>query len=181
MATIIIAIAIIAIIVVAVVFYPRPPANPVSLPDYLSHCVFSSLVYHAHPNLTIFLNGLSQNLPTTFSGSCQQPLHTHDSTGVIHVETDENRDYTLGDWFKLWGYFASDTKIATFNSTYILGNTAGPGTGHKLTMTVNGLNSTAFQDLLIPRNAGTSATPCDKHNPDGTLNCVPFSVVVRYS
>lgn len=174
-ATIVIAIVIISIIVVAVIFYPRPPPNPVSLPDYLSHCVFGSLVYHAHPNLTIFINGLGQNLPTTFSSACAQPMHTHDSSGIIHIETDQNQNYTLGDWFKLWGYFASDTKIATFDGTHILGNTAGPGTTHTLSMTVNGQPSTAFQNLVFIRNAQTGQAACQ------TPPCAPFSIVITYS
>jgi sulfur carrier protein ThiS len=31
------------------------------------------------------------------------PLHTHDNSGVIHVESTVNRDYTLGEFLKIWG------------------------------------------------------------------------------
>ena len=31
------------------------------------------------------------------------PLHTHDASGVIHVESPTARTYTLGDLFAVWG------------------------------------------------------------------------------
>ena len=31
------------------------------------------------------------------------PLHTHDSSGIIHVESAVSRAYTLGDFFGVWG------------------------------------------------------------------------------
>ncbi len=31
------------------------------------------------------------------------PLHTHDASGVIHVESPTARAYTLGDFFAVWG------------------------------------------------------------------------------
>jgi hypothetical protein len=31
------------------------------------------------------------------------PLHTHDDSGTIHIETSVNRNYTLGEFLKIWG------------------------------------------------------------------------------
>jgi hypothetical protein len=31
------------------------------------------------------------------------PLHTHDASGVIHVESPTVRTYTLGQFFAVWG------------------------------------------------------------------------------
>ena len=31
------------------------------------------------------------------------PLHTHDSSGIIHVESTEYKNYTLGDFLNIWG------------------------------------------------------------------------------
>jgi sulfur carrier protein ThiS len=31
------------------------------------------------------------------------PLHTHDSSGIIHVESLVERDYTLGEFLDVWG------------------------------------------------------------------------------
>jgi hypothetical protein len=31
------------------------------------------------------------------------PLHTHDTSGTIHVESNTNRPYTLGQFLDIWG------------------------------------------------------------------------------
>lgn len=31
------------------------------------------------------------------------PIHTHDESGAIHIESVVNRDYTLGEFLSIWG------------------------------------------------------------------------------
>ncbi|MGH9953273.1 MAG: hypothetical protein ACRD5J_16775, partial [Nitrososphaeraceae archaeon] len=31
------------------------------------------------------------------------PLHTHDDSGTIHIETSVNRNYTIDEFLKIWG------------------------------------------------------------------------------
>ncbi len=31
------------------------------------------------------------------------PLHTHDASGIIHVESSVKRNYTLGEFLNIWG------------------------------------------------------------------------------
>jgi len=31
------------------------------------------------------------------------PLHTHDASGTIHIESKVNRNYTLGEFLNIWG------------------------------------------------------------------------------
>jgi hypothetical protein len=61
--------------------------------------------YHAH--LTLYMNGSQAQLPAQVgiapNGSCFYWLHTHDTTGVIHIESPSNRDFTLGNFFHIWG------------------------------------------------------------------------------
>ena len=165
-------IAVLIAIIVAAVFLIHVTPNAVPLPDYLAHCVTGAQVYHSHPSVTITINGQGNFLPTTFNSSCGQPIHTHDSTGVLHVETDQSRDYTLGDWFLLWGNYANSAQTAIFNSTQIF-NFKTDGT-HHLTMTVNGQNSTAFQNYVLLRNAQTGNAPCTP------APCVPDSILITY-
>jgi hypothetical protein len=60
--------------------------------------------YHAH--LTLYVNGSQVQLPAQVgiasNGSCFYWLHTHDTTGVIHIESPSNRDFTLGNFFRIW-------------------------------------------------------------------------------
>lgn len=181
--SIVIAVALIAIVVGAVIAL-RPPPNVVPLPDYLGHCVVGNLVYHSHPNVTITINGANVPLANnTYDQSCQQPLHTHDATGVIHVETDDNRNYTLNDWFLLWGHSANNLYYTYFNSSQIFSYKV--TSGHHLTMTVDGLNDTSFQNHIFPRNAspnggtgGVAGTLCAA--PSG-VTCVKDDIVITYT
>lgn len=184
----------IAIIVGVIIFLPHPPQNPVQLPPYLDHCVTSpNPFYHSHPHLVITISGIGQALPVTFETGydpgCGRVMHTHDSSGIIHVETDQDVSYTLGDWFLIWGHWAGSTTTATFNSTQIFNNEAGPSTGHTLNMTVNGSvdttpsdfkggNPADFQNLWIPRDAQTGQDGC---TPAPSTGCIPFNIVITYS
>lgn len=62
---------------------------------------------HWHPELTIFIKGEKQEIPANIGiGAIHQPIHTHDATGVIHLEFDgvvHQSDITLGQFFRNWG------------------------------------------------------------------------------
>jgi hypothetical protein len=51
-----------------------------------------------------------------------QVLHTHDTSGLIHIEPDtpeQNHVYTIGDFFRVWGKpFGNPTRMF-LNSTQI--------------------------------------------------------------
>jgi len=167
----------IAVIVVAVyVLAQNQPKVRVQLPSYLDKCVNSELPgYHSHPNLTIILSGSHYPLPVDLGiqGSCLKPLHTHDSTGVIHIEPDENRTFTLNDFFLIWGNWANDPSFAIFNSTQIFNYKVGPG--HQLTMTVNGNSDSSFQNYQFPLHAAPTSSLC-VYPP-----CVSDNIVITYS
>lgn len=63
------------------------------------------LAIHWHPKLKISVDGQGEVIPANLglNGDCHLPLHTHDSTGVIHVEAQVARDYTLGEFMEVWG------------------------------------------------------------------------------
>jgi hypothetical protein len=181
----------IAIIVGAILFLPRPAPNPVQLPPYLDHCVTGTLVYHSHPDLVVTISGIVQTLPITFEtgydGGCSRVIHTHTSDGVLHVETDQDVNYTIGDWFLIWGHWAGSTTTATLNSTQIFNDKV--GNGHTLSMTVNGSvdtnpadfkgsNPADFQNLWIPRDAQTGQNSC---TPVPVTGCVPFNIAITYT
>src|SRR5258705_4983405 len=78
------------------------------------------LVFHIHAHLAIYVNGQqklvpygigivppyrlqkSDSGPFVGGGSKFYWLHTHDGTGINHIESPQNRTFTLGNLFDIW-------------------------------------------------------------------------------
>jgi hypothetical protein len=62
---------------------------------------------HTHQHLDLFVDGKPVAIPADIGINAAQgflaPLHTHDTTGIIHVESPVVRTYTLGEFFDAWG------------------------------------------------------------------------------
>jgi len=64
-------------------------------------------VLHTHEHLDVFVHGKQVTVPATIgidpAGQFIAPLHTHDASGVIHVESPTERAFSLGEFFDVWG------------------------------------------------------------------------------
>src|SRR5262245_12635238 len=62
---------------------------------------------HIHQHLDIFVNGKPATVPAGIGINMDARFiaqrHPHDVSGVIHVESDQVRDFTLGQFFDVWG------------------------------------------------------------------------------
>jgi hypothetical protein len=143
-------------------------------------CLAETVTLHVHPWLKIWIetspgNSYNVTVPTAVGildpqvsnglaggGSCFEPLHTHDSTGIIHIESARITDnYTLSDFFNVWVATPSYSTVnvpglgarpVVFNSTDILGFR--PDHTHTLSLLIDKgqstyRNSTAFGSLPI--------------------------------
>jgi len=77
------------------------------------------LATHYHAHLQILYHGQPVNVPPQVGilSSCFYWLHTHDTTGVIHIEAPKSqaaRQFTLRDFFRIWGQPLSSKQVATF-------------------------------------------------------------------
>lgn len=66
----------------------------------------NELVQHIHTKLEISILGLEQPIPPNVgreSSGVMRPLHIHDNTGKIHVESYCLREFKLGEFFEIWG------------------------------------------------------------------------------
>jgi hypothetical protein len=55
--------------------------------------------------IDIFINGNHYTVPSEIGiipKQCIYWLHTHDDTGIIHIESPKERDFTLGEFFDVW-------------------------------------------------------------------------------
>jgi len=124
---------------------------------------------HVHPWLRIWIetsfNSYNVTIPSgigIISSSCFEPVHTHDASGLIHLESAHTSDiYTLNDFFNVWKTTPSYSTVSTpglgnlpvvYNSTDILGYK--PDRTHTLSLLIDEgqstyQNSTAFGNLVL--------------------------------
>ena len=62
---------------------------------------------HIHQHLDVFIHGKSAGIPAGIGINEFQffisPIHTHDTTGVMHIESPVLQVFTLGQFFDIWG------------------------------------------------------------------------------
>ncbi len=162
---IIIAIAAIAVLGLGLFLFRQDAKNPKNNDPYAGKSsrdlalmcdAQEHVVLHIHPVLTINVNGQKQAIPANVGieglgtnpatheqaatqATCLHFLHTHDATGTLHVESPIQMDYHLSDFFAVWG--------KQFNKTQILDSKVDDS--HKISMTVNGKDSTAFENVVL--------------------------------
>ena len=92
----------------------------------------SDAAYHVHAALRVFANGQVVPVPANIGidphGEFLASLHTHDASGVIHIESSERYPFTLGQFFTIWGIKFTNTQLGS----YVAGN------GNVLSVYVNG-------------------------------------------
>ena len=102
-------------------------------------------VVHIHQHLDVRVNGRAVVVPAGLGfgiGSDGKtvkfisPLHTHDTAGIIHVESPIRRDFTLGDVFDVWGLRFSASCLGGYCNrgaarvrVFVNGRLVGPGSG----------------------------------------------------
>jgi hypothetical protein len=75
--------------------------------------------YHIHALLSVYQDGVRLALPESIGrgSGCSYEMHTHDGSGVLHIETDVSKVFTLGQFFALWGQPLSATTVAGLQGT----------------------------------------------------------------
>ncbi len=62
---------------------------------------------HTHQHLDIFINGQQIAIPANTgiddAKGFISPIHTHEETGIIHVESPVAQKFYLGQFFDIWG------------------------------------------------------------------------------
>ena len=119
-------------------------------PDPISkECLdHEGLARHDHAVLNIFINGEQELVPANIGiltdicneqGEEMHAVHTHDSSGRLHIESNEQIDIPIGVFFDIWGHHFDETGIFEYrvNST------------HELIMTVGGTVVDSYDDYLL--------------------------------
>jgi hypothetical protein len=72
---------------------------------------------HIHQHLDIYVDGRKVPVPALIGIDPAvgfAPLHVHDTSGVIHVESPTVRSYTLGEFFAVWGVRFTSTCLGGY-------------------------------------------------------------------
>jgi hypothetical protein len=101
---------------------PQPwSANLGTLPQRLNELSLPTfgnpLALHWHAHLDLYVNGQKVTVPADigFGSQAAASLHTHDETGVIHMETNQTSGrFTLGEFFDVWGLRLTSTCIGGY-------------------------------------------------------------------
>lgn len=79
-------------------------------------CTSEMLSYHVHAHLDIEYLGRQVTVPAYVGirdNSCLYWLHTHDASGIIHIEAPHKVAKTLGNFFDIWGQPLSRRRVTT--------------------------------------------------------------------
>jgi hypothetical protein len=88
--------------------------------------------YHVHAELKVYVNGKQTTVPANLGidpqGRFISPIHTHDTTGVVHMESTRYYPFTLGEFVNVWGVDFTDNQLGEYKA----------GNGNVLQLWVNG-------------------------------------------
>ena len=137
-------IAVIAIVIGISVTSIRMPANATTPIDGIECNTMEQSIFHIHAQLNMFINGKNYTVPPLIgiTNHCLYWMHTHDNSGIIHIESPVNRTFNLGHFFDIWKQ--------KFSNNQVLNNTA--DVNHPVTVYVNGIkvsNSTSYRDIAL--------------------------------
>lgn len=79
----------------------------------------SDTVFHIHANLEVYTDGKKQTVPAQVGiDSANQflaSLHTHDASGVVHMEAVQPFPFKLGQFFTVWGVPFTTTQLGSYH------------------------------------------------------------------
>ncbi len=110
------AIIVVVAVIVGVTFLNKGQAAPVNAAypavDGISCDQLEQTQVHYHAYLAMYINGSASQLPALVGiasdQSCYYWLHTHDTSGVIHIESPANKTFTFGNFLDEWSqHFSS--------------------------------------------------------------------------
>ena len=124
-------------------------------------------VEHIHAHLDVLVDGQAVPVPADIgidrTRGTISPLHTHDATGVIHIESPVKRQFSLGEFFSEWGVSLSTDNIGALRAA----------DGKSLRVFVNGTHG--HRDLPVePAKTGNpAAIAFDPHDEIAMIYGIP--------
>jgi hypothetical protein len=77
-------------------------------------------IFHIHALLHVYVNGKPVTVPANIGlkepTGPFSPIHTHDTSGIVHMEADQEYPFTIGEFFAVWGVKFSNDQLGPYKS-----------------------------------------------------------------
>jgi hypothetical protein len=75
-------------------------------------------IFHIHSLLHVYVNGKPVTVPANIGlkepTGPFSPIHTHDTSGIVHMEADQEYPFTIGEFFAVWGVKFSNDQLGPY-------------------------------------------------------------------
>ncbi len=95
----------IAVIIVLGVYFSENQQPSVTVIQGVRCDPTESIDFHIHAHLDVIVDGKSVTVPAGIGikpNECLYWLHTHNTSGVIHIEAPQETTFTLGQFIQIW-------------------------------------------------------------------------------
>lgn len=129
---------VLAVLIAIAVSADKKEASVVARDLCIEH---QGLGMHIHPEVSIKVDGEPVEIPANIgiTEGCMKAVHTHDTSGTIHLEYIKPHDFVLGDFFANWGQ--------PFSQTQLMDKTVDDQ--HEIVVKVDGEVSTDYEKLVL--------------------------------
>ena len=121
-------------------------------------------VEHIHSHLSVTVDGKGVTVPALLGideqNAAISPLHTHDASGIVHIESPVKATFTLGQVFTEWNVALAGGKIGSYSAasgetvtTFVDGK---PVTGNPAAIT---LANHEDIDIVVTKSDQTATAP----------------------
>ena len=80
----------------------------------------SEEIFHIHSLLHVYVDRRPVVVPANIgldqSTGTFSPLHTHDTSGIVHIEADRTYPFTIGQFFAVWGVRFANDRLGPYES-----------------------------------------------------------------
>lgn len=108
------------------------------------------LVYHNHTKLIIKFQNETHNIPAGIGiipNDCIFWLHTHDDSGIIHIESPVRTEFSLDQFLKVWDIFDNSSFIENISKNDIAANIS------MISENSSQSKSDNYKDIILENNA----------------------------
>lgn len=95
----------IAVIVILAVYFSESQTSPTNKVQGVQCDPLEGTVFHIHAHLDVIVDGKSVEVPSGIGikpNECLYWLHTHNTSGVIHIESPQQTTFTLTQFIQVW-------------------------------------------------------------------------------